>query len=403
MILDKTGQQAWTNWSGSIRFTPQRIEAPYDEEALSGLIRLAAAENRTIRAVGSSHSCSPIFQTDDVLLSMENFKGLHAYDPQRLTATVGAGMTVEEVGKALHQVGLGMENTGHIDQQALAGAVSTGTHGAGKKLPNLSGQVVGLRLLNAQGEAEEYTLEKDPTIMQALRVSLGSLGIFTQITLKVLPAFQLHRQQYCASVADCLEHLTWLMEYNRNFCFYWYPRRDDVSIRLWNPPGEGTQKLPFPATLYKEETGWGKDVLPSAQELRFDELEYSVDASVAVACFQEVRRRILEKHRSQVAWRVLFRPVAEDDVYLSNSYGHNTVAITIHQNATLPYEEYFYDIEPIFQAYGGRPHWAKKHSMTASGLKHRYPQWARFQETRSRMDPQGLFLNKYLQNVLIEP
>lgn len=243
-------------------------------------------------------------------------------------------------------------------------------------------------------------MEDHPEMMQALKVSLGSMGIFTAITLRVLPAYQLHRVQYCASIGDCLENLNWMMDSNRNFCFYWYPRRDEAGIRTWNIVDDKTEPLPF-GKIYKEYSGWGKDVLPTEHELKYNELEYSLDAEAAVGCFQEIRKRIKEKHRRMVAWRILFRPVAADNVFLSNSYGRDTVAITIHQNASLPFHEYFNDIEPIFQAYGGRPHWGKKHSLKARDLKHLYPQWERFHEIRRQMDPHGIFLNDYLRRVFI--
>jgi FAD/FMN-containing dehydrogenase len=396
-----TGQQVCSNWSGDIRFNPSEICVPNNEEQLIQVIRSAITNKLTIRTVGAGHSCSPIFETDQILVSMEKFKGMYEYDVEKGTAVFGAGTTVEEAGEALFSVGLAMENTGHINKQALAGAISTGTHGAGKKLQNLSGQVTGIRLITGTGEIKEFNKEHDSELMQALKVSLGSLGIFTTLTLSVLPCFHLHRRQYCASADDCLAHLDRLMEENRNFCFYWYPRRDDVSIKLWNAPGQGTIELPY-AKLYKEYSGWSKDVLPTEQSLKFNELEYSFDQQIAPHCFQEIRQRIKEKHRKNIAWRVLYRPVAADDVFLSNAYGKNIVAITIHHHAHLPYHDYFNDIEKIFQSYGGRPHWGKKHSLNASELQKLYPMWNRFQNIRKQSDPDGIFINKYLQKIFLD-
>lgn len=75
----------------------------------------------------------------------------------------------------------------------------------------------------------------------------------------------------------------------------------------------------------------------------------------------------VDRHRHQVAWRVLYRPIAADDASLSNAYGKDIVAITIHQHATLPYREYFDDIEKILQSYGGRPHWVNTRVDTSQG------------------------------------
>ncbi|HYC84934.1 MAG TPA: D-arabinono-1,4-lactone oxidase, partial [Chryseosolibacter sp.] len=115
---------------------------------------------------------------------------------------------------------------------------------------------------------------------------------------------------------------------------------------------------------------------------------------------REVRRRVLERHRKDVAWRVLFRTIARDDNHISPHHGRDSVSISLHHNAGLPYDTYFSDIEPIFQRYGGRPHWGKKHSLRADELRKLYPEWERFQEVRRNFDKRGLFINNYLKEIL---
>ena len=50
-----------------------------------------------------------------------------------------------------------MENLGDIDRQTIAGAISTGTHGTGAKLRNISSQVVAMELVLADGSVRELT------------------------------------------------------------------------------------------------------------------------------------------------------------------------------------------------------------------------------------------------------
>jgi FAD/FMN-containing dehydrogenase len=393
-------QQEWINWSGSIRFIPKSIETPENEEILADLVRQAAASKRNVRVVGSSHSCSKVFETDDILVSMEKFSGIESYDTTACTATIKAGMKLQDISQALLKVGLAMENLGDVDYQTISGAIGTGTHGAGKGLTNISGQVIGLRMVTGTGEIVECSTENNQELLRAARVSMGALGIFTAVKLRVLPIYKLHRQEWCTQIDDCLANLDWLMEKNRNFAFYWYPRSDEARIRIWNPPGKGSSDLPF-ATLHKEWSGWSSDVLSTPQELRYDESEYSLPLETATECFQEVRKRVKEKHRKTVGWRILFRPIAADDAYLSNAYRRNIVAITLHQNATLPHSDSFKDIEPIFQTYDGRPHWGKKHTLKANDLRPLYPMWDSFQEIRQRLDPDGIFLTPYLRELLV--
>ena len=77
-VGDKAMQYEWSSWSGNIRFTPARIEEPENEEQVIALVQQAIAENRHIRTVGSSHSCSSIFKTDDILVSTEKLQGVDA-------------------------------------------------------------------------------------------------------------------------------------------------------------------------------------------------------------------------------------------------------------------------------------------------------------------------------------
>ena len=111
-------------------------------------------------------------------------------------------------------------------------------------------------------------------------------------------------------------------------------------------------------------------------------------------------RRIKSKWRRSVAWRLLFRYIKADDTWLSEAHGRESVSISLHQNSSLPFWDYFTDLEPVFRDYGGRPHWAKKHTLRAADLRPLYPKWDDFMMLRRRMDPQGVFLTPYLKMLL---
>ncbi|HVK10963.1 MAG TPA: D-arabinono-1,4-lactone oxidase [Gemmataceae bacterium] len=391
----------WTNWSGSLRFRPARVERPADEGELVALVRRAAAVGRVVRPVGAGHSSSRLVETDDVLVSLEHFRGVEAHGG--LEATVGAGTTIEDMSKALLAAGLAMHNLGDVDMQHAAGATATGTHGTGKDQPILAAAVVGVRMVTAAGEVATFSQDQHPEVLRAARVSLGALGVFTALRLRLLPAFDLRHREWCAHVDDCLAHLDELVARHRNFDFYWYPRRDEVRMRTWDPPGEGPDDLPY-ARCIEDQTGPSGELLPGHSGItrKFEETEYSVPAEAGPACFREVCNRVRERHRKWVCWRTLYRTVAADDAYLSHAHGRATVTISLHQNASLPYREYFADLEPILRAHGGRPHWGKKFNLTGDELRPLYPMWDRFREVRRRLDPDGRFLSPYLRS-LFEP
>ena len=79
-----------------------------------------------------------------------------------------------------------MENLGDIAVQALAGAVSTATHGTGLRFPNLSAQVHALRIVTASGDVVMASADGDDgDLFRAARVAIGSLGAISTVTLQV--------------------------------------------------------------------------------------------------------------------------------------------------------------------------------------------------------------------------
>ena len=76
---------------------------------------------------------------------------------------VGGGTVLADLNERLHGLGLAMENLGDIDRQTVAGAISTGTHGTGAKLRNISSQVVAMELVLGDGSVRELTARAIPS------------------------------------------------------------------------------------------------------------------------------------------------------------------------------------------------------------------------------------------------
>ena len=391
-------EKEWKNWSGSIAFTPESKETPKDEEEVRQLVLKALKKGKKIRMVGAGHSSVPLVQTDHILLAQGKLKGVVGHAPSQNRVDILPGTDIKEVGQALIKLNLSMHNTGDVDMQFLGGAFGTGTHGSGKTLQNLSGIIRGCRMVDGKGNIREIT-EREPDLLNAAKISLGALGVFTQFTLQLNPARKYLRQEHCTHVDNCLENLDALINGNEIFDFYWYPRSDLVKLRICNPAENGVPDIPY-GKFEKEASGWLYEILPQDRDLKYEEMEYILPIDAGPACFQEVRQRVKEKHRHYVGWRTLYRTIAADEIFLSPYYKQDSVSIAVLQNNELEYKSYFEDIEPIFRAYGGRPHWGKKHSLTADDLKPLYPEWEKFMEIRREFDPEGIFLNEYLNQIL---
>ncbi|TYL38793.1 oxidoreductase [Natronococcus pandeyae] len=400
---DEADIEEWTNWSGSVSFEPDRILEPESEDELQEIVRQCAEEDRTVRVAGAGHSWTPVVRTDDIVVSLTNMTGVVDHDPEAKTATLYAGTTLEEAGTKLHDRDLALPNLGDVTMQTVAGAFGTGTHGTGPEFENLAGSLVGGRMVTGSGEIREFSAEDDPDLLRAAQVSLGTLGIFTEVQLDLQTTYKIQRREYCTTWRECRDHIPELIEENRNFDFYWYPRSDEVKLRLLNGPGGGTDHddLSY-ATLVETQTGWWQGVIPEHDDIgrEFDEMEYALPVEDGLDCFERVRERVRENWRADVGWRLLVRTVAADDAMLSTEYERDVMTISCIQNAELDHWEYFEDIEPIFREYDGRPHWGKKHTLRAPELRELYPEWDRFQEIRRELDPDGTFMTDYLEDLL---
>lgn len=390
----------WSNWSGSVRCEPRQCVRARDEADVVRVIGEAAASGRRVRVIGSGHSSSPLVGCTDILLDMTGVSGLVRIDAERRRATVRAGTTLQELGRLLYPHDLALPNYGDIAGQTVAGALATATHGSGTRQRALSSLLSAVRLVDGKGDVHDYG-DNDSASMKSLRVALGVCGVFTEMTLQLVPTFDVQRQEFSARTDDALACFDALADSNYSFDMYWYPRRDDVKLRMVNPVGAGVRP-PFQATLLDQTSGPGHAVIPTHSGIlhRFEECEYAMPREAGLACFADVRKRMKCRWRHQVAWRVLLRTVAADDAHLSPHSERDSLTISLHQNASLPWRTFFEDIEPIFRAYGGRPHWAKKHFRSGATLSRLYPGWEDFHALRTLIDPHCTFMTPALCHLL---
>jgi len=383
----------WQNWSGSQKHAALELAFPESELAVADLIQRAAGAGRNVRGIGSAHSFVP-FWTDDYLVSLDNMAGLISHDAAARQVTVWAGTKLHQLGEPLWDLGLAMENMGDIDRQSVAGAISTGTHGTGATLQNISSQVVGLRLVKANGAIVDIDRSTDADLLRAAQVSMGTLGVITQVTLQAVPAYHLHERNWQASVAECAEAREDLIANNRHWEFFWDPQTDQCAMKTLNATAAHSLDSP----LQGQNIGRSYRVIPSSREFKFNEIEFSVPAAAGWECFLALRH-LIQTDFDDVRWPLEYRTLKADDIFLSSANDRDSVTISAHQGAKQPYKAFFSAVENLFREYDGRPHWGKIHTQQASQLEVSMPQFNRFREIRQSMDPQGLFLNPFLKTV----
>ena len=206
----------WNNWSGFQISNPQQIFKPHNIDELKIIVR----DHDKIRVAGASHSFTPLVATDATLLSLDHLSGVEHVEQEQCTATILAGTRLYDLDQFLQPLNQSLMQQGDIDQQSLAGAVSTGTHGTGADLYCISGYVEQFELLTASGELLQCSPTENSDIFNAGRVSLGSLGILTKITMQNKPRYKLKEHMKLCPVTDMLTNIQqWKTEHRHIECF----------------------------------------------------------------------------------------------------------------------------------------------------------------------------------------
>jgi len=430
------GGGEWVNWAGDQRCRPARIVRPGNREELAESVAAATAAGQRVRAPGSGHSFTEAALTDGVMVRVEALRGVFDADPQTGLVKVGGGTVLAELNEELARLGLAMENLGDIDSQTIAGAISTGTHGTGARLRNISAQVEGLELVLADGSVRHLSAATHPELLRAARVGIGALGVVSAVTLRCVPAFTLLRVDAPHPREEVLDSFEERAEAHEHFELFTFPYDDSALVlernRTSEPPRPRGRAAAYLNDVVLENwalgalAGTGKAlpgtipalsrlagrlasgsrtsdrsdrVFVNERRVRFTEMEYGVPREHG----PEAVRRVIEWVRSNefpVFFPIEMRVAAGDDALLSPSHERDTAYIAVHQYRGMEWRPYFEAVEAIMDDYGGRPHWGKRHFQTAATLAPRYPAWEQFQRARDTLDPGRTFANEYTERVL---
>lgn len=422
------------NWARNQRCVPLETHAPRTTADVAALVGRVAVAGERVKVIGGGHSFTDAAMTDGRLLSLDAMREVVEVDGADVT--VQAGIRLHDLNDQLAALGLALPNLGDIDRQSIAGATSTATHGTGASLGNIATNIVGLEMVTGSGEVVSADARTDPELLRVARVGLGALGVVTEVTLRCVPAFNLHAHETIEPLADVVGDFGEVMRATDHVEFYWMPgaRRCQVkrNTRTDEPARPSSRaayirdkwiaenlafgtvcrvgrrfpamapkiaKLVTSAASERELTDRSDKVFCSPRRVRFLEMEYGIPFDAVPEALERVGALI-----ASLPFPPLFpievRASAADDIPLSTANGRASGWIAIHQYVGTPYEAYFQGVEQIMNDYAGRPHWGKLHFQTAATLAGRYPEWDTFQEWRTQLDPGGTFRNAYLDRVL---
>jgi xylitol oxidase len=401
-----------TNWGGNVTFGAATVRAP---ESVAELAELITAAER-VRVLGTGHSFNRIADTDGILVSLSRLPASLSVAPDRGTVRVGAGMTLARLADGLHRAGLALPTMPSLPHITVAGACATATHGSGDSVGTLASAVRAVRLLNSAGSPVEVA-EPDPDFGGVV-VSLGALGVVTELELAVQPGYEIAQRVYDGLAWDALvEQVDDILASAYSVSVFttiagpsrvWVKRRagdPEVALPGVRPadgaqhpvrgadpinctdqsgaPGPWHQRLPHFRAEFAPSTG---------AELQSEFLVGRADAAHALRALKELAALIVP-----VALTIEVRSVGPEEHWLSSSYRRPSVGLhfTWRPDPATVWPV-LTRVEHALRPLRPRPHWGKLFTASAAELSTRYPRWPDFRALRQRLDPAHRFGNLML-------
>lgn len=410
-----------TNWAGNVAYGAKELLLPTHLGELPGLVTTADR----LRVLGSRHSFNDLADSPHSLISLQgipvDLERDVELDATARTVRVPGWLRYGDIAALLAGRGWALSNLASLPHISIAGAVATGTHGSGNKIGSLATQVVALDLVDGTGTHRR--IARGDEGFEGAVVSLGALGVVTHVTLAVEPDYQVAQTVYEGADWDAVlagfDEITGAGDSVSLFTTW---RSPDLVDQLWVKSRAGTAAWE-PVGALVAATGArhpipGIDPQPATEQLGlagawFDRLphfrleftpsageeiqsEYLVPRAEFPAAIEAVRA--LSPRLAPLVQVCEVRTVAGDDLWLSEAHGGDVVGIhftwvrdTEAVAAVLP------AVEEALPA-TARPHWGKVFA-DHERLAALYPRWEDFRALRRSLDPDGRFVNAFIERV----
>ncbi len=426
--------RAFRNWARTERSGEVVWERPTSEAEVADVLSRARRSKRRVRPIGSGHSWSPIAVPEDVAIDLSRMSRVLEIDAAARTVRVQAGITLSALNAALHRAGLALPILGSISAQTIAGAISTGTHGSSLVHGNLASLVEELTLVTPTGDRR--VIPRGHEHFDACAVSLGALGVITEVVLRACPAFALIGEVESRPILEVARDLDAIAASAEYVKVWWLPGADGAHVfrylRTPLPPHDLrvsrfidthlTNRVVFPAALaigarvprwtpainrvvaasYLE-----RPAIPMRSDLAFNvamppihrETEYAFDMPRAAVALERVAT-LIERDRIPVNFPVEVRFVREDAAWMSPASGRATCQIGGYMGESADLPRFFSAFHALARELEARPHWGKETDVDADYVRRVYPRRDAFVTLAERWDPDRTLRNAFLDRVL---
>lgn len=429
--MERHSNYHFLNWAKNQSCIAQHYFQPQTEEELIAIVK----QNSKIRLTGTGHSWNSICLSKETLINLDLYSKVLELDKEKKQIKVQSGIKLWQLNEHLDKHGLALSNLGSIAKQSVAGAISTGTHGTGIHFPILASQIETFSLIKAGGEKIILHREHDKELFNLCLVNLGCLGVISEITLNVVPAFNLHEYTVAVPFNEAIKQLPQLINSTDHFKMWWFPHTEKMVLykyhRTQQPVNDSRLRqwlldefisvnvyrlllrvgnifpawrkwinrmlvLNFKQALDRIEKSFKVFNVPEPPLHR--EVEWSFDIVHAKELLLDYKQMIdTSEHHLNFIQEIRF--TKGDDYALSGCYGRNSIWLGAYNADNNGWDKLMSDFETLAKKYNGRPHWGKEFNINRNYLQSVYPHYNTFCQLRKEMDPTGKFANSFIEHL----
>jgi L-gulonolactone oxidase len=405
-----------------------RLTVHTERDIVQAVVR-ARESGTTLRAMGSGGSKNGNFRTRGCALDLHAYASLISVDGNHVT--VQAGMTVAMLQAMLASEGLALATPGEWNGATVAGAISTGTHGGSLRHGCFATSISTIRLVTGSGAV--LTLERGNPEFRHAGVSLGAMGVLSELTFECSPQFHLQLERR-------------LVTFDRFLCDHdRKARTHEFSSAAWFPgagyvltyeadrcaqPVRSTrrrQRYDFSSSLLSSFPCWGRVPEPMAGRLLHDvawgssaemlspmrksgqtarllrrlaprvrEVEFAVPFEHGGETLASLERLLRQWPRALLL-PVGIRATAADGFSLSPCSDRDVLWVSTFYADN---EAFTAALADLFVRFGARCHWGKNIALSPLHLRSQYPHWNAFASARSSFDPSDVFTNWFTEEYI---
>ncbi len=411
------------NWAQNIHLEIPYLYQPENFEEAIEIIH----NHKKVRLVGSGHSWNNLWNETEALIDFSHLTFEPVIHPEILEVEIPAGMKLWQINEFLDSKNLALQNLGSIDQQSIAGAISTGTHGTGLKFSCLASQCTEFTFLDGKGNI--HNIYRENPHFYGLLVSFGTLGMILKLKIQVVPSYQIQENTFTCKWENAIENFeTWISEYD-HFKLWWLPPASELVVyamkRTQNPIQESNiqnfwrekvlsvwfyrlfvkignvypklrprinQFLTSQMSKPYQRTNKSYKIFKVPEPPKHRETEWAFPLWNYKKILTNYFQRYSNTHFTFNFIQEI-RISKSDNFWLSPSYERDSLWLGIYNHWDSQWYELLNDFQSFALEYQGRPHWGKEFDTSNFDINQAYPKLNNYYDLKKIYDPEKKFHN----------